>query len=509
MPEETGEAPEGGAPITLSGPEHAVLKILQRESENPWDEAEIAARASLTLDAVRGSLQRLKSKRLAVVEEESTEQPRLTVRGKDVLARGLPERRFLRAILERGGALSPDEVAQLGLNDEERSAAIGILRRRNLLEEGAPFRIRKSAEIPADFWPEELVLKQVANGEEDVDSAIFQALQRRGLVEVDRHTIRHWSTSAEGQRLPMADSDASLVGALTSSLLASEGWKQATFRPYDVRADVPYLSGARPHPYLAWLEEFEEILIGLGFEESEGPLLETEFWNADVLFMPQDHPARSIHDALSVQGIQCQPPPADLLGRVAAVHEGRPLPGETKPITPGWGSPYNVAIAARPVLRSQTTAVSARYLARHPTPPFRMYALDRNFRREALDATHHIEFGQCEGVIGEEGITLRELVGIFRALAEAIGIRELKIRPSYFPFTEPSIEGYVRHPRLGWIEIFPGGLLRPEVRRPLGIDVPVAAWGIGITRLAMIALGANDIRDLYQDELAALRGVRR
>ncbi|MFZ0892667.1 MAG: phenylalanine--tRNA ligase subunit alpha [Thermoplasmata archaeon] len=509
MAEETGEAPEGGAPIILSGPERAVLKILRAESENPWDEAEIAARASLPPDTVRGSLQRLKSKRLVVVEEESTEQSRLTTRGKDVLTRGLPERRLLRAILEHGGALSPDGVAQLGLNEEERSAAIGILRRRNLLEDGVPFRLRSSTGTPEDLWPEELVLKQVANEEEDVDAAIFQALQRRGLVEIERHTIRHWSASEEGRRLPMADSEESLLGALTSSLLASDGWKHATFRPYDVRADVPYLSGARPHPYQAWLEEFEEILIGLGFEESEGPLLETEFWNADALFMPQDHPARSIHDALSVQGIQGQPPPADVLGRVAAVHEGRPLPGETNSITPGWGSPYDVAIAARPVLRSQTTAVSARYLARHPKPPFRMYALDRNFRREALDATHHIEFGQCEGVIGEEGITLRELVGIFRDLAEAIGIRELKIRPSYFPFTEPSIEGYVRHPRLGWIEIFPGGLLRPEVRRPLGIDVPVAAWGIGITRLAMIALGANDIRDLYQDDLATLRGERR
>jgi phenylalanyl-tRNA synthetase alpha chain len=509
VPEETGEAPEGGAPIVLSGPERAVLKILRSGSENPWDEAELAARVALPLDAVRGSLQRLKSKRLAVVEEESSEQPRLTARGKEVLARGLPERRFLHAILERGGALSPDEVAQLGLSDEERSAAIGILRRRNLLEEGVPFRLRKSADAPEGLWAEELVLKQVANAEEDIDSAIFQGLQRRGLVEVERHTIRHWTASAEGQRLPMADSEEALVGALTGSLLTSDGWRHATFRPYDVRADVPYLSGARPHPYQAWLEEFEEILIGLGFEESEGPLLETEFWNADALFMPQDHPARSIHDALSVQGVSGRPPPADILSRVAAVHEGRPLSGETKSITPGWGSPYDVSIATRPVLRSQTTAVSARYLARHPTPPFRMYALDRNFRRESLDATHHIEFGQCEGVIGEEGITLRELVGIFRALAEAIGIRELKIRPSYFPFTEPSIEGYVRHPRLGWIEIFPGGLLRPEVRRPLGIDVPVAAWGIGITRLAMIALGANDIRDLYQDDLATLRGERR
>ncbi len=509
MPDETGEAPEGGAPIVLSGPERAVLQILRAESTTPLDEAEITARVALPIDTVRGTLQRLKSKHLAIVEEESDESLRLTKRGTDALARGLPERRFLRAIVGHHGALTAEELAGEGFTEEERSAAIGLLRRRNLLEEGVPFRVRKSAPVSDDLWAEEVVLKQIANEEDEVDPAIFQTLLRRGLVEVERHTMRRWAPSDEGKRLPMAESEEMLVGALTGSLLVGGAWRTSVFRPYDVRADVPYLLGARPHPYQAWLEEFEEILLGLGFEESEGPLLETEFWNSDALFMPQDHPARSIHDAFSVDGVQGHLPPADLLDRVATVHEGRALPGDSKPITPGWGSPYDLAIAARPVLRSQTTAVSARYLARHPKPPFRMFALDRNFRREDLDATHHIEFDQCEGVIGEDGSTLRELVGIFRSLAEAIGIRELKIRPSYFPFTEPSIEGYVRHPRLGWIEIFPGGLLRPEVRRPLGVEVPVAAWGIGITRLATVALGVNDIRELYEDDLAVLRGERR
>ncbi|HEV2166245.1 MAG TPA: phenylalanyl--tRNA ligase subunit alpha, partial [Thermoplasmata archaeon] len=180
-------------------------------------------------------------------------------------------------------------------------------------------------------------------------------------------------------------------------------------------------------------------------------------------------------------------------------------PGEAESISPGWRAPYDRGLAGRPVLRSQTTAVSARFLSGKPTPPFRMYSLDRNFRRDAVDSTHHVEFGQCEGVLGESGTSLRDLVGIFRALAEAIGVRELKFRPSYFPFTEPSVEGYVRHPRLGWIEVFPGGLFRPEVLRPLGVEVPVAAWGIGVTRLAMVGLGVSDIRELFVDDLDRLR----
>ncbi|HEV2449287.1 MAG TPA: phenylalanyl--tRNA ligase subunit alpha, partial [Thermoplasmata archaeon] len=105
-----------------------------------------------------------------------------------------------------------------------------------------------------------------------------------------------------------------------------------------------------------------------------------------------------------------------------------------------------------------------------------------------------------------EGTSMRELVGIFRAIAEGIGLRELKIRPSYYPFTEPSIDGYIRHPTLGWIEVFPGGMFRPEVLRPLGVSVPVAAWGIGLTRLAAARLGVPDIRMLFSDDVDRLSG---
>jgi phenylalanyl-tRNA synthetase alpha chain len=483
-----------------------VLDHLRRSDHLPVDEEAIADQLGIGLDQVRGSLQRLRSKHLVVVQEEHESLRRLTPRGTSAVSDGLPERRFLNALLHEGGSLTAEAAAAQGLSEEERSAAIGILRRRGLLAEGSPFRLRDASAPAETLLPEEAVLKQVANGEEEIDPAIFSVLERRGLVREDHRSVKRWAPSEEGRRIPLAAEGEEMLGSLTASLLGSSGWKGRSFRPYDVRASVPFLTGARPNPYIAWLEEFEEILIGLGFEQDEGPLLETEFWNNDVLFMPQDHPARSIHDALSVEGVEGHPPPADLLARVAAAHEGRPLPGTSSPIGPGWPGRYDPEVAARPVLRSQTTAVSARFLARHPTPPFRMFSIDRNFRREEVDASHHLEFAQCEGIVGEEGMSIRHLVGIFRELAEAIGIRELRIRPSYFPFTEPSIEGYVRHPRLGWIEVFPGGLFRPEVLKPLGIEVPVIAWGIGVTRLALVALGCNDIRELFQDDLAELRG---
>jgi phenylalanyl-tRNA synthetase alpha chain len=500
---ETGGA--SAAPLVLSATERAALELL-RSATAPVLEDDAVRTLGIGADQVRGSLQRLRSKGLALVEEEHLADAVLTPRGATAVDAGLPERR-LAALLQARGPVEPSALSAEGLGGDEGSVAIGLLRRKGLLEPGAPLRLVASATTDKPF-PEETALRQIRDGPAKVDPKVLDGLVRRGLVRVETRSVKRWAPSEEGRRLVLAAAGTEPIGALTSSLLASGAWKGRPFRPYDVRAPVPFVTGARENPYLAWLDEFEEILVGLGFEESEGPILETEFWNNDVLFMPQDHPARSIHDALTLDGLTGRPPEPALLERVAAVHEGRPLPGSERPIGPGWGGRYDVEVARRPVLRSQTTAVSARFLAKHPRPPFRMYSVDRNLRREEVDAKHHVEFRQSEGIVGEDGMTVRHLIGLFRELAEAIGIRELKIRPSYFPFTEPSIEGYVRHPRLGWMEVFPGGVFRPEVLRPLGIEVPVVAWGIGVTRLAMVALGYNDIRELFGDDLELLSGGR-
>lgn len=501
-PEEP-EEPAAPLELSLGPPERAVLSALRSAGTLAVEEEALPGSTGLSLEAVRGALQRLRSKGLAVVEEEHREEARLSVRGKAALSGGLPERRLLQMLLRAGAPMTPEQIESEGLGAEERSVAIGLLRRRGYLADGVPFRLKPGHPDPTNRFPEEAAIGAVGDADGQVDAAALKELRRRGLVDVDHRSTKRWQPSEEGRRAVL-DDDATLLGMVTPAMLRDGSWTGVGFRPYDVRATVPYVAGARPHRYAAWLREFEEILIGLGFEQAEGPLLETEFWNNDALFMPQQHPARSIHDAMSVVGVEGKLPPSDLLERVAAVHEGRALPGETVPITSGWRAPYDRSVAKRLVLRSQTTAVSARYLAAHPKPPFRMFSLDRNFRVEAIDATHSIDFAQCEGILGGEGTSLRDLVGIFQALADAIGIRELRIRPSYFPFTEPSVEGYVKHPRLGWMEVFPGGMLRPEVLRPLGVDVPVAAWGIGIMRLAMVALGVSDIRDLFQDDLDRL-----
>jgi phenylalanyl-tRNA synthetase alpha chain len=134
-----------------------------------------------------------------------------------------------------------------------------------------------------------------------------------------------------------------------------------------------------------------------------------------------------------------------------------------------------------------------------------MFSIDRNFRPEKFDATHSAEFIQCEGIIGGEGLTLRDLMGYLKAIARGVGVEQVKFKPGFFPFTEPSVEAFIFIPELGWNELGGSGIFRPEVTLPFGIDFPVLAWGLGTDRLAMAALGVSDIRELATRNLGKLR----
>ncbi|MCK5063955.1 MAG: hypothetical protein KAQ97_01660, partial [Candidatus Fermentibacteraceae bacterium] len=145
----------------------------------------------------------------------------------------------------------------------------------------------------------------------------------------------------------------------------------------------------------------------------------------------------------------------------------------------------------------------------NPDIPGKYFAIARCFRYDQVDATHLPDFFQVEGIVLGEQINLRYLLGLLKLFAEEIaGASDYKFLPAYFPFTEPSVEMHIKHPRLGWIEIGGAGLFRPEVCLPLGIDVPVIAWGLGLDRMAMLALGLNDIRDLVTPDLTRLRNMK-
>jgi phenylalanyl-tRNA synthetase alpha chain len=157
-------------------------------------------------------------------------------------------------------------------------------------------------------------------------------------------------------------------------------------------------------------------------------------------------------------------------------------------------------------LRTHTTAETIKYLATHKKPPIKVFSVDRVYRNEQVTYKNIAEFHQIEGIVVGKKVTLRDLMGTLKTFYTKFGLEKIEFWPCYFPYTEPSAQAMVYHPKLKrWMELCGMGMFRPEVLAPMGIKYPVLAWGGGLERLAMIELGLDDIRMLYGNNLGWLR----
>lgn len=270
-------------------------------------------------------------------------------------------------------------------------------------------------------------------------------------------------------------------------------------RPFDFGVPVAVPSPGKAHPLTHIIQEIRDIFVALGFSEIAGDYVEPAFWNMDALFIPQDHPARDMQDTFYLKSPATAPVPDKLFATVKGVHQSGGGTGST-----GWGGSFDKATAQRTLLRTHTTVTTIRHLAAHPTPPTRVFGIGRVFRNEAMDATHLPEFHQVEGIIVEEGATLSMLMGVLREFYKRMGFPQVKFRPSFYPYTEPSLDVAVKW-NDKWLELGGAGVFRPEVTKPLGVPTNVLAWGLGLERLAMLRLGLKDIRQLYLSDVEWLR----
>jgi phenylalanyl-tRNA synthetase alpha chain len=214
----------------------------------------------------------------------------------------------------------------------------------------------------------------------------------------------------------------------------------------------------------AW-ERLEDVFIGLGFQVAEGPDVETDWYNFEALNLPRDHPARSMHDTFYVEHGE---------------------PGST-------------------VLRTHTSPVQIRVMQTVP-PPIYMIMPGRVFRNETTDATHLAVFHQLEGLVIDHGITLADLAGTIDAFTKAFFGAEFgsRLRPSYFPFTEPSAEFDIQTPSGEWLELGGCGMVHPNVLRYGGLDPEEwsgFAFGFGIDRMAKERHAIGDVREMYGNDL--------
>lgn len=485
---------------------------------------QLAAATALEPSQLSMAIEWLLAKQLLAVSSETvTPVVSLTTLGETYVERSSPIERVLAAAREAAGAgkrlTIPDLQTKEGLDSSDVSKAVGRLKKEGvlLIVQGGCMESTGRSSPSADAM--RALLQQLHEAPRELQSfpeshrRLIQdhAVKRGNAKEpfrVDDRVARSYVLSPTGVTAAehlAQQGVAEEVSQLSPELLKDGSWRTKRFRKYTINLRAPRIGTGKKHPYREFLDIVKTKLVGMGFQEMRGSLVETEFWNMDALFMPQFHPARDIHDVYFVKNPTHAATIAEpFLARVAEAHQDGGKTGST-----GWKYAFNSERAKRLVLRSQGTAVSARTLASAPAIPGKYFSIARCFRYDQVDATHATDFFQVEGIVLGEDINFRTLLGLLNLFAREVAqAKEVKFLPAYFPFTEPSVELHVRHPRLGWMELGGAGLFRSEVTLPLGVTVPVIAWGLGLDRMAMVALGIHDIRELFTDNLDLIRATR-
>ena len=441
--------------------------------DNPKQTPESLEKSTnLSPDQIRRGIEWLRLKKLANVDESKTSTISLGKNGLESLQKGLPERRLLDS-LSAGSKKLSDLQRELG---SIFGPAMGLSRKNNWVEATSD---QISLKTNPSILPGEKTLKQIGDkklSQNDIDkNDLSLLLKRPDFIVEDIIKTRIISLADSAKSLDISDSS----GAI------------------DVEAKVPEVFVARTHPLKDTLDEIREIFVTLGFSEIIGPMTQSSFWNFDALFTPQDHPARELQDTFYLDGISAKKiATPDQIRKVSESHKKN------------WRYNWDIHEARKMALRTHTTCVTIQHLAEKKPDEARIFSLGRVFRNEKVSYKHLVEFNQIEGVVVGKDANLRNLMGIQREFYKRIGITKIKFWPTFFPYTEPSLQTMVYNERLGkWIELFGMGIFRPEVTKPLGITKPVLAWGGGIERIAMLKYGLDDVREFYNNNLNWLRSA--
>ncbi|MGA7076040.1 MAG: phenylalanine--tRNA ligase subunit alpha [Halobacteriota archaeon] len=490
--------------VQLSHNDWVLLRSLRRAKRARVET--LSKDTGLKIEAVLQSAYLLQTEELARVEENIDTSYELTEEGVTYAEKGLPERQVHDYLLING----PTPLNDLQSIFPAMPIAVGWLKRRGWAAIMTANGDSILSPRTADEVPEERILQDVKATKQftlrDVSVEPQQAehalkgLVKRNIVRARQIASREIILTHAGDETQLdapraADRD---IADLTSELIRTGAWR-GRLKPYDVRVDTLPLYPGKAHPLRRLIDEMRDIFISMGFTEFKGPIVESEFHNFDVLFVPQDHPARDEQDTFYLSRPAALELPTDLAARVAAAHTSG-CEGSV-----GWGGEFDLERSRRAVLRTHTTGSAFRYLVRHPDPPAMIFGIDRVFRRESMDSTHLPQFHQCEGTIHGEDLSLADLIGVLKTVFGRLGFGRVRFRPGYFPFTEPSLEGDIFVDG-SWLELVGAGVFRPEVTQPLGLK-SVLGFSIGIERIAMLKMGLTDIRKLYLSDVAWLRNM--
>ena len=463
------------------------------------DSAQFASKTECDAKRIVGIIKSLAASNMVIFSETDKSKVNLTEEAMSFIESGSPEARAFEHVKKQGGNGVPlPEFKKLEKTISEVGFKQAMQQKWLAMDKATNSVVAKVDEI-TDTCQKYLKLIKEGKKEDVPKKELDVLIKKRKLAKVET-----WKEYLVKQGPEFALERKKLEHDLTKEMLANGAWKTAAFKEYTLvpgAGNIP--ASGHVHPLLKVRRAFREIFLQLGFSEMPtNNFVESGFWNFDTLIQPQQHPARDAHDTFFMKTpAKANFAPEDYVEKVKMMHE---VGGHG---SVGHNYAWKREEADKNILRTHTTAVSARMLhklAEDGFKPCKLFSIDRVFRNEAVDRTHLAEFHQVEGVVCDKGLTLGDLIGVIRQFFAQLGMTQVRFKPAFNPYTEPSMEIFAFHPMLGkWVEVGNSGMFRPEMLLPMGLpeDVNVIAWGLSLERPTMIMFGIDNIRDLFGSKM--------
>eukprot|EP00796_Vickermania_ingenoplastis_P013328 gene13329-9162_t len=478
--------------------ESALLQALSKTDAVVSDH--LATELRCSHQEVVGAAKSLEADGYILSELQTKQRWKLSAEALEILSKGSPEFRLWEML--SGGPVSQAAAQERLGGKEVMSVALanGMKQKRLSLDKskGPEVQVCRNASctVTTDTVRELLQSLQSSSGPAHVDPKDADSLKKRKLATLETVKVFRYTKGPQyaPQRAGKAATD------LTRDMLQDGSWKTTAFKRYNFSANGIEVSGGQLHPLLKVRQEFREIFMELGFQEmNTQQWVSSSFWNFDSLLISQHHPARDAQDTFFIS----KPEHTDLSKEDQALVKAVEAE-HNRCFVSKWSS----LEASRNVLRTHTTGSSAHtlYLLHKKCMetgefrPGRYYSIDRVFRNEEMDRTHLCEFHQVEGFVIDRNISLAKMMHTFYHFFKRIGIVKLRFKPTFNPYTEPSMEIFGFHTGMNkWIEVGNSGLFRPELLHPLGFkdDISVMAWGLSLERPTMIKYGFSSIHELF------------
>nr|XP_011457745.1 PREDICTED: probable phenylalanine--tRNA ligase alpha subunit isoform X2 [Fragaria vesca subsp. vesca] len=431
--------------------EDAVLRYLENHHEIT-DSLLFAAEVKLNPDDIANAIKSLHGHGYVDKQEITKETWLLTEEGKTYAVRGSPEMQLFLSIPPEG--ITIDEL-QKKFDESSFKIARAQAAKNKWVDFGKQLVTRRIQHVDNDKV--QTLLLRIQDRKEnvstlDISQEDIKSLTKRKLISLQvkkLFSVRRGPNYAPERKKVATD--------LTRDMLQSSDWKNMEFKEFNLNAKGAPTEHGCLHPLLKVRKQLKDIFLQMGFAEMPtNNYVESSFWNFDALFQPQQHPARDSHDTFFLKvPSTTKELPEDYVERVKRIHESGGHQSR------GYGYDWKREEADKSLLRTHTTAVSSRMLyslaqdsAQKPFAPKKYFSIDRVFRNEAVDRTHLAEFHQIEGLICDRGLTLGDLIGVLEDFFSRLGMSDLKFKPAYNPYTEPSMEIFGYHKGFGkYVEI--------------------------------------------------------